>query len=82
MRTAIKQDLRPDFNPFDYAIWDILANKRNATSDPNISSLKTAIEEEWNKMSEEFILKVCKLFQRHVDKIIKKKKKKKKKNEK
>ena len=33
----------------------------------------TAIEEEWNKMSEEFILKVCKSFQRCVDSIIEKK---------
>ena len=47
----------PDFNPLDYAIWSILENKTNATSHPNI-------EEEWNKMSEEFkdmqiISKVC-----------------------
>ena len=39
--TAIKQDLSPDLNPLDYAI----------------GSLKTAIEQEWNKMSEKFILK-------------------------
>ena len=32
---------------------------RNATSHPNIDSLKTATEKEWNKMPEEFILKVC-----------------------
>ena len=32
-----------------------------------------AIEEDWNKMSEEFILKVYKLFRRHVDTIIEKK---------
>ena len=44
-------------NPFDYAIWGILENK---TSHSNIGSLKTAIEKEWNKMSEEFILKACK----------------------
>ena len=36
-------------------------------------SLKTASEEEWNKMSEEFILKVCKSFQSHVDTISEKK---------
>ena len=47
MRTAIKQDLNPDFNhPLDYAIWGILENKRNATSNLNIGSLKTATEEE------------------------------------
>ena len=51
----------------------------NATSHSNISSLKTATEKEWNKMSEEFILKACKTFQRRVDTIIEKKKRKKKK---
>ena len=71
-RTAIKQDLSPDFNPLVYIIQAILAKKTNATSHPNIGSLKTAIEEEWNKMSEEFILKACKLFQRRVDAIIEK----------
>ncbi len=38
--------------------------KTNTTFHPNIGSLKTAIEEEWNKMSEEFILKACKSFQK------------------
>ena len=48
-----------NFNPLDYTIWADLENKTNATSYPNIGLHKTAIEEEWNKMSEEFILKVC-----------------------
>ena len=55
--TTIKQDLSPDNNPLDYAIWGLLENNTNATSHSNIGSLNTAIEEEWNKMSEEFILK-------------------------
>ena len=29
---------------------------------PNIAPVKTAIKEEWNKMSKEFILKACKSF--------------------
>ena len=49
----------------------ILENKTNVTSHLNIGSLKSAIEK-WNKMSEEFVLKVCKSFQRHVDTIIEK----------
>ena len=64
MTTAIKQELSPDLNPFDYAFGDILENKTNASSHPNISSLKAGIEEEWNKMSEEFILKASKSFRR------------------
>ena len=70
--TAIKQDLSPNLNPLDYAIWDILENKTNVNSHQNIGSFKTVIEEEWNKMSEEFILKAYKLFQRGVDTVIEK----------
>ena len=70
--TVIKQDSSPDFNPLDYAIWGVLENKTNTTSHPNIGSLKTAIEEERNKMSKEFILKICKSFLSLVDTIIEK----------
>ena len=62
----------PDFNPLDYAIWSVLENKTNTTFHPNIGSLKTAVEREWNKMSEEFILKACKLFWRWIHIMIKK----------
>ena len=74
VRTTIKQVFSRDLNLLDYVIWAILENKTNPTSHPNIGSLKTAIEEEWNKMSEEFILKACKAFRRRVDTIIEKKK--------
>ena len=70
VRTAIKQDLSPDLNSLDYTIWGIEENKTNATSRRNIGSPKSAIEEEWKKMSEEFILKACKLFWIGVDTII------------
>ena len=73
VKTAIKQDLSLDLNPLDYDIWGILENKTNATSHPNIRSLKTVLEEKLNKMSEEFILKTCKLFRRRIDTIIEKK---------
>ena len=73
IRTAIKQDLSRDLNTLDYAIWGVLENKTIATSHPNIGSFTTAVEEEWNKMSEEFILKACKSFWRRVDTIIEKK---------
>ena len=50
-----------DLNPFDYTIWGVLENKTNATSNLNKGSLKTAIEEEWNKMSEgmQIVSKAC-----------------------
>ena len=62
VRTTIKQALSPDLNSLDYAIWGILENKTNATSHPNIALLKTADKEEWNKMSEEFIMKAANDF--------------------
>ena len=40
---------------------------------PNIGSLKTATEKEWNKMPEEFILKAYKSLRRLIDTIIEKK---------
>ena len=49
-----------DLNSLDYAICGVLENKTNGTSYPNIGSFKTATEEEWNKISEESILKACK----------------------
>ena len=42
--------LSPDHNPLDYAILGIFENKTNTTSHPNIGLLKTAIEEESNKI--------------------------------
>ena len=70
VRTEAKQNLSPDRNLLDYAMWGALENKTNATSCPNIGLLKIAIEEESNKMSEEFILKSCKSFRMCVDTII------------
>ena len=60
------------FNPLDFAILGVLENKTNVTFHPNIGSLTTAIKEEWNKMSEEFILKACKSFRWHIYTIIEK----------
>ena len=39
-------------NPLLAFLWGVLENKTNANSHPNIASLKTAIEEGWNKLSE------------------------------
>ena len=58
--------------PLDYTIRGVFENKTNATSHRNIGSFKTAIEEEWNKMSEELILKASKSFRRYLDANIKK----------
>ena len=77
LRTVIKQNLSVDLVPLNYAIWSVLENKTNATSYQNIGSLKTAIEEQKNKIPEEFILKACNLFRWRVDTKFEKKKQKK-----
>ena len=48
--------------------------KTNAIFHPNIVLFKKDFEEEWNKMSEKFILKACKSFRKGADTIIEKKK--------
>ena len=48
-------------------LYEAFGNKTNATSHRNIDSYQTAIEEEWNKISEEFILRAYKSFRRCVE---------------
>ena len=57
---------------FDYAIWSVLESKTNAPPHSNVGLLKTAIGKEWNKMSDEYILKACKSFLMSVCTIIEK----------
>ena len=42
LRTTIKQNINLDRYPLDYCKQGVLENKRNATSHPNIYSLKTS----------------------------------------
>ena len=72
IRVSLWPTSSPDRNPLDYAIWSVLESKTNATFHWNIGLLITVIEEEWNKRSEEFTLKVCKSFWRCLDRIIEK----------
>ena len=60
----------PDLNPLDYAMERF--RKPNKCNFPTIGLFKTVIEKEWNKISEEFILKACKSFRRRIDTIIEK----------
>ena len=60
----------PDLNPLDYAIWGVLEESVNATSHPNIESLKAAIIKEWNQMSVDFIVSSCQAFRRRVQSVI------------
>ena len=46
MRVSLWPWSSTDFNLLDWTTWDALENKTNATSDPNIGSIKTTIKEE------------------------------------
>ena len=72
-RTEIKQDSSPDFKTLDLRYMGRFRKQTNATFHPNIGSLKIAVEEEWNKISEGFILKAYKSFWKRVDTISEKK---------
>ena len=65
IRISLWPPFSQDHNALHYAIRGVLENETNANSHPNIGLLK----KEWNKMSEEIVLKACKSF-RHVDTII------------
>ena len=56
VRIPIREDLSRNLNVLDWTF--------KKTNHLNIGSLKTSIEEEWNKVSKEFILKLCKTPQR------------------
>ena len=62
---SIKPRPQPPWLHYMGRFW----NKTNATFHSNISSL---IEEEWDKMSVEFILKAYNSFPRHVNTILEK----------
>ena len=62
--------IKPIPYPIDYAQWGVLENKTNATPIQILVRLRLLLRKEWNKMSEEFILKACKSFRRRVDTII------------
>ena len=68
----IKDDSSPDLNSAWLRFSGYFRKQNKWHSHPNIGLLKTIIEEEWNKWSDEFILKASKLFRKRVDRIIKK----------
>ena len=65
-RKANKQDLSPDLSLLDYNRWGVFENKKKKCNFP----WKSTFDDEWNKMSEWFIVKTCKSFWRCVDTII------------
>jgi len=52
----------PDLNPLDYGIWGAVESKACRTPHPSVEALKTAVDTEWETMSEEFVRKVWSRF--------------------
>ena len=45
----------PDLKPLDFSIWDVLQERVQGTSHPNMESVKAHIAEAWDTLDEAFI---------------------------
>jgi len=60
----------PDLNPLDFSIWANIQSKACNCQHPNLDSLKAAVEEHWNNMSDDYITKVCSKFRPRIEAVI------------
>jgi hypothetical protein len=60
----------PDLNPLDFSIWAYIQSKACNCQHPNLESLKVAVEEHWNNMVEDYIMKVCSKFRPRIKAVI------------
>ncbi len=59
-----------NLNPLDYSVWDNVDKKANNIYHPNITSMKTAVEREWNSMDASYIRKTCTRFRAKLEACI------------
>ncbi|QQP49269.1 Putative transposable element, partial [Caligus rogercresseyi] len=62
--------LSPDANPLDYSFWVQVESKACTVRHPNVEALKTAVDEEWNKMTTDYIKRTCSTFRKRIEAII------------
>lgn len=60
----------PDANPLDYAFWPHVEAKACNVRHPNITALKTSVDQEWMAMSRDYVIATCKAFRRRLEGII------------
>lgn len=60
-----------DLNPLDFSIWVYIQLKACSCQHPNLESLKVAVEEHLNNMSEDNIMKVFSKFRPRIEAVIK-----------
>ncbi len=60
----------PDLNPFDFFWWSVIERKVNATSHPNLDSLKAMITEIWAAYPTNKIVDACHSFRSRVEAVV------------
>eukprot|EP00096_Caligus_rogercresseyi_P015643 TRINITY_DN8118_c0_g1_i2.p1 TRINITY_DN8118_c0_g1~~TRINITY_DN8118_c0_g1_i2.p1 ORF type:complete len:163 (+),score=37.01 TRINITY_DN8118_c0_g1_i2:301-789(+) len=60
----------PDANPLDYSFWVQVESKAYTARHPNVEALKTAVDEEWNRMTTDYIKRTCSTFRKRIEAII------------
>jgi transposase len=60
----------PDLNPLDYSIWSILLSRACNRPHPDLQSLRSALEREWEALGAETLERIVDDFPRRVDECI------------
>lgn len=60
----------PDLNPLDYSIWSVMQQKVQATSHPNLETLKARIVEAWGDLEIDYVVRACKGFRSRIEAVI------------
>ena len=60
----------PDLSPLDFAVWGEMERKACSILQPNVESLKEAVEREWAAMSTDFIVSSCQAFQPRLEAML------------
>ena len=60
----------PDLNPLDYSVWSVLQDEVQATSHPNLESLKARTVAACEALEAAYIVKTCKGFRHRVEAVI------------
>ena len=59
-----------DLNPLDFVFWNYVQDLACLRSHSNLESLKAAIIDAWNSMSQDFIKRSCDAFPRRLQEVI------------
>ncbi len=60
----------PDLSPLDFAVWGEMERKACSILQPNVESLKEAVECEWAAMSTDFIVSSCRAFRPRLEAML------------